>query len=334
MIGAGLLVPLLLVELIMVVFDLGGSPNAHSWKTRGIHRADSELIYSLRPGAVSTWKFKQFDQVVHVNSMGLRDREVGAKVAGELRVLVLGDSMTFGHGVRDDESWPNQLEMHLAESPGPKVDVINAAVKGYGTDHQYKFFRDRLVPLRPDVVVLAAYGNDLIDNITHPLFTLDDEGLLVELDASEDAMFTEGSLHAALPGVLSNSRLGRSLIPALSRLVSRGALSYQEQPEARSSFTWAGRKAYVAIYRLFELSKKHGFKFLVLGLPVKGWENHSYWWLEPVVKEGILVVDLDQGQAWRDQVDTLFFRGDRHFTKAGNRWMAERAAEVLRPLLK
>jgi len=242
--------------------------------------------------------------------------------------------MTFGHGVGDDDAWPNQLERQLSADPGLEVDVINAAVKGYGTDHQFKFFRDRLVSLRPDILVLAAYGNDLVDNITHPLFTLDEEGLLVELDAARDAMYTEGRLHAALPGVLSNSRLGRSLIPVLSGLVSRAALPYQEKPEAPPSFTWAGRKAHVAIYRLFELSKQHGFEFVVLGLPVKGWENHSYWWLEPVAKDGVRVVDLDKGRGWRGQIDSLFFAGDRHFTMAGNRWMAERAAEVLRPLLK
>ncbi|MEE2887016.1 MAG: GDSL-type esterase/lipase family protein, partial [Planctomycetota bacterium] len=334
MICAGLVVPVLLVELTMVVFDLGGSPDADSWKTRGIHRADPDLIYSLRPGAESTWKFKQFDQVVHVNSLGLRDREVGPKHVDEVRILVLGDSMTFGHGVRNEESWPNQLEKILSADPGKRVDVINAAVKGYGTDHQYKFFRDRLVSLKPDILVLAAYGNDLVDNISHPLFTLDREGLLVELDASEDAMYTEGKLHGALPGLLSNSRLGRSLLPVLSSLVARETLPYQKDPEARDSFTWAGRKAYVAIYRLFELSKQHGFEFLVLGLPMRNWKNHSYWWLEPVIKEGIHVVDLDKGEEWRGQSETLFFEGDRHFSKDGNLWMAERAAASLRPLLK
>jgi len=334
LIGAGLVVPFLVVELTMVAFDLGGSPNAESWKTRGIHRADPDLIYSLRPGAASTWKFKQFDQVVQINSLGLRDREVGPKVAGELRVLVLGDSMTFGHGVRDEETWPNQLEKILSGNSGKKVDVINAAVKGYGTDHQYKFFRDRLVSLKPDILVLAVYGNDLVDNISHPLFTLDQEGLLVALDAAEDAMYTEAKLHEALPGMLSNSRLGRALIPVFSGLVARDALSFQEKPEARDSFTWAGRKARVAIYRLFELSKQHDFEFLVLGLPVKGWENHSYWWLDPVIKDGIRVVNLDKSADWRGQIASLFFAGDRHFSKTGNLWMAERAADSLRPLLK
>ena len=157
---------------------------------------------------------------------------------------------------------------------------------------------------------------------------------MVELDASEDAMYTEGKLHEALPGLLSNSRLGRSLLPVLSSLVARETLPYQKDPEARDSFTWAGRKAYVAIYRLFELSKQHGFEFLVLGLPMRNWKNHSYWWLEPVIKEGIRVVDLDKGEEWRGQSETLFFEGDRHFSKDGNLWMAERAAASLRPLLK
>ena len=83
------------------------------------------------PGAlVYGWydrpRWKYFDRngcvEYRVNSLGFRDREFPKeKPAGELRVLAIGDSFTFGAGVQLDDCWVQLLERRLAEMRGAPV---------------------------------------------------------------------------------------------------------------------------------------------------------------------------------------------------------------------
>jgi hypothetical protein len=63
-------------------------------------------------------------------------RPAGVSDPGLPQVLVLGDSVSFGWGVREESAWPAVLEQQLA-ARGTHVDVTNAAVVAYGA-HQYR----------------------------------------------------------------------------------------------------------------------------------------------------------------------------------------------------
>jgi lysophospholipase L1-like esterase len=79
-----------------------------------------------------------------------------------LRVLCIGDSITFGYGVGDAAPFPRQLEHLLRDAfPERDVEVINAGVQRYFTYQEIDFLRLRGATLQPDVVVLAVYSNDL-----------------------------------------------------------------------------------------------------------------------------------------------------------------------------
>ena len=75
-------------------------------------------------------KFSEFDTTIDTNSRGHRDREVRRR-QDALRILVLGDSVTFGFGVEGAETFAKRLESILRGSLGRPVDVINAGVWGY-----------------------------------------------------------------------------------------------------------------------------------------------------------------------------------------------------------
>lgn len=93
---------------------------------------------------------------VSTNSMGLRDREVGPRAPGEVRILCLGDSWTFGHGVREEEAFARQLE-RLLKDAGP-VRVLNAGQHGYSVMQAYALFEDLLPVYQPDVVLLCGFN--------------------------------------------------------------------------------------------------------------------------------------------------------------------------------
>ena len=99
---------------------------------------------------------------VTTNAEGRRDRPRGAKAAGTRRVLVLGDSVTFGVQVSDDQTFPARLEARL----GQGIEVINAgSLWLHGTEQQLSYFLDRGVALQPDVVLLEFTArNDFTDN--------------------------------------------------------------------------------------------------------------------------------------------------------------------------
>ena len=97
---------------------------------------------------------------VRTNALGLRDREFTLdKPAGVRRVLVLGDSMTFGWGAREEDSYPKVLERLLNGSGGP-LEVVNAGVGNYNTAQEVAYFRERGIRLNPDEVILGFYIND------------------------------------------------------------------------------------------------------------------------------------------------------------------------------
>lgn len=98
---------------------------------------------------------------VSINSKGLRDREFAyVKTPGIERILVIGDSVTFGFGVGQDETFPKLLEKMLnARSPGSS-EVLNAGIGNYNTRQEAEAYRRELYRYDPDKIVLAFYVND------------------------------------------------------------------------------------------------------------------------------------------------------------------------------
>jgi lysophospholipase L1-like esterase len=94
------------------------------------------------------------------NALGFRGPEVGPRDPGRQRVLLLGDSFTYGIGVEDDETLSARLEQ-LA----PSLEVLNTGVNGYGTGQELLLLQEEGERLEPDVVVLAFFWNDVANNV-------------------------------------------------------------------------------------------------------------------------------------------------------------------------
>ena len=101
---------------------------------------------------------------VSINSQGLRDREYPlAKPPGVYRIMMLGDSTTFGWGVRQEDTAAKLLERKLNANPPPgydKVEVINAGVGNYDTVQEVTYYETRGQAFHPDLVILVFFIND------------------------------------------------------------------------------------------------------------------------------------------------------------------------------
>lgn len=141
-----------------------------------------DTLLGWAPGAFQRRDFDRGDFSMHVetNSQGLRDREFSYnKTAAQKRMLILGDSYTWGFGVEQSESFPKLLERRH-----PDWEIINAGVNGYSTDQEYLYFIHRGLRYHPDVVLLEFCENDLAGNTdpkprwyNKPVFTIENDTL-------------------------------------------------------------------------------------------------------------------------------------------------------------
>ena len=134
-------------------------------------RHDADLGWSHEPGATGNYVGPrpfpiEFEAPVRINSLGLRGPEVGPKAPGELRLLFLGDSVTVGFEVANEDTFVARMEKPLSRRLQRPVRTVNAAVRGYGTDQSLLYYRERGRALEPDVVLLVHSDNDTNDNVT------------------------------------------------------------------------------------------------------------------------------------------------------------------------
>jgi len=131
--------------------------------TPGFYLSDPVLGQRLAPG-YDGW----FAGVpVRINALGFRDeREYSIeKPPGTFRILVLGDSVTFGHGTLNTTTYPFLLEQRLkAWRPDVTWEVWNLGVPGYNTSQELAYLKRVGARYAPDLVVVGFYGNDLQDN--------------------------------------------------------------------------------------------------------------------------------------------------------------------------
>lgn len=144
-----------------------------------------------RPNVEGTQVTDEYESYVKINSKGLRDEETPyEKPEGVFRILVIGDSFTEGLQVEQSETFPEQLEDILNETAPIPVEVINAGVSRYGTDNALLFLENEGLKYQPDLVIYAAYTNDLTDNLENELFVLRNGALIpqdIEVSWTEDA---------------------------------------------------------------------------------------------------------------------------------------------------
>lgn len=125
-----------------------------------------DISYELKPNI----HIEAFREIVTTNSLGFRSPEPDPE---KPTIAVLGDSITFGYGLKDNESIPARLNELF-----PNFNVINAGVPGYNLSQETGVYREKIAPLDPALLILIFYFNDLGTEtaILHP------NGVLAPLD--------------------------------------------------------------------------------------------------------------------------------------------------------
>jgi lysophospholipase L1-like esterase len=197
--------------------------------------------------AVGGWK-------VRIDAAGFRGPGHSVqKAGGWVRILLLGDSYTFGWAVAEDSTYGKVLERLLAQR-GHKcqqVEVINGGVNGYNTEQELAFLR--LVGLRyhPDLVIIGFTPNDIMKE-------------------SETKTMLR---YPALRKVLERSALYQFLAPRVKGLVFvRERRSYDqtmskflEQPDSAVLERW--REVRAALLQLNDMAQHDSFQLMIAAFP-------------------------------------------------------------------
>jgi lysophospholipase L1-like esterase len=303
--------------------------------------------WANKPGARVQYGKPEYSVIVSHNSRGFRGPEIAErKSADRLRVLTLGDSMAYGFGVEDDETFSAVLDRL-----DPRLEVINGGVAGYSAAEELLLLREEGPALSPDLVLVAFLWNDLEGAYrdTYGRFTVEDGGVRFEVPP-------EGSPdHPALKKKrvrhpwLSRSYLYRFVSDRLKilRYTIKSAAGVSPEvlglPPAQIEPAWA--LTFALLGEIASTAATQGAETLLVILPdqIQVEPDAPPIAIDPNLyavqdrlaefgrQSGIAVLDLTPRlrEAWERGQRPLYFRFDRHFTPLGHRVAAETILEWL-----
>ncbi|MCP4264429.1 MAG: hypothetical protein GY777_02440 [Candidatus Brocadiaceae bacterium] len=130
------------------------------------------------PNKKGIFATKSFKTAVTLNNEGLRDYDHDkANTKNKFRIITLGDSFTWGHGVNND-----QIYMKVLERIDPNIETINMGGSGGDPPKSLKTYMHGGIKYEHNVVLLGFYiGNDIVaryprDNDSPPQWGFDNEG--------------------------------------------------------------------------------------------------------------------------------------------------------------
>lgn len=127
-----------------------------------IHQASAVFGWELVPGSSG---IGSLGESYHINSVGFRDTEhTLRRQPGINRIMVIGDSFTFGARVNLEDTYPKQLEGILNRA-NMASGVINCGVIGHNMWQHYEMLKRKVLLYQPDLVILGLFEDDLASSL-------------------------------------------------------------------------------------------------------------------------------------------------------------------------
>ncbi len=174
-------VVLIIVESLFFLTGYSKKEIYWSWVTPEYSDSKFELnsdrIYGLRP-SVQLVSEEGIVETTDENGM----RKHGCQYASSKKIVFIGDSFTWGHGVSDDETYPYFFAEFLDRNT---YCVLNAGVQGYSLHQEYIYLNELLNEYNPEIIVWNLELGDLSNSLTDDLLSLKNNRLY-----QKSALFT------------------------------------------------------------------------------------------------------------------------------------------------
>ena|GEM_PF-4105958 len=282
----------------LTVFELISSLVIHPnfYKIGEQYIPDKKLIYRHRKNYKTNPNILKTIKSININSLGFRGPEPDSN---KQSILILGDSMVYGHGVSQMNTFSQILRSKL------ELNILNAGVKGYGTDQSLLLLREIIQEQNIKIVIFSFNYNDLYDNVVKR--RLEGEGL--EIVSHQNFFATSFFWFYQKVFPVLPSRL-------LQYTFTKGLLLYSETI-IRDQMDIAKEKKKIAktIRVVDKLTVSLGIKSLFLVMPNVNRRLNEFDFLKVLDKDYRLIMPNFDKQEY-------FIDSDIHFSPAGHRKMA------------
>jgi hypothetical protein len=296
---------------------------------------DNDVGYVLNPGFKGYIERSEFKIPISINQNGLRGKNFSQKNDSIYRILILGDSQTFGFGVKEDKTFAVYLEKCLNEGNFKKYEVLNAGVPGYGTADQLNFLKSIGPQSKPDLVILQFLSdNDIHENLNpakRSVYVKD--GWLVTRDGSD--FFDESPFWRKWEHWLkSNFHSAKFLSERIGYLILKSGLMGGDIKKDfwGENFSKEEEKLLeMNLVEMFNFTKKIDSKFVVLFTTGQGQVlsekdpdlNSEKLMKGIIIKQNIEWINVFRIIRENDERTTFYYPIDGHWKPAGHRFVAE-----------
>ena len=139
---------------------------------KGMFQINSTKGYQLSPGFRGKMKREEYNVLIEVNSLGLRDKEPSEFKNDTKKIFIVGDSFVNGYFVEGSETLSARLTHLLTYDYAQNVQCINVGVSGYGLWQEILLLQEIAEKMHPDLVLLCLSQNDLSDELRYVDYTV------------------------------------------------------------------------------------------------------------------------------------------------------------------
>jgi len=279
-------------------------------------------LFRHRPGA--TTDFGTFR--IRTNRLGFRGPEVEpAKPPDVCRIVVLGDSVTLGWGIEDEDTFCRRVERTLNARGDRRYEVINTGHLSYDTMQEAALLEREAIALQPDVVLLVFVTNDVVDPTRVMIEALLDGK--TEVPGSAPTL-ADRVVHTGQRFLPAWTALLQSVTARLRATAPRAGEEHALAPESVPFGSLGWERSQAALRRIRDLCAARGVKFAVLDhtlppLPVL----ETFCAAEGIPRHDFRFTAEELGRP----IYNSFI--DSHANALGNELLAEKALRALATLL-
>ncbi len=291
------------------------------------------------------------------NSLGFRHKKLDKKAVNECRLLVLGDSITFGDWMPNELTYPSKIEFYLKfnnkeKKTAKNFEVINAGIGSIDLHNEFEILKETGLSVEPDIVIVGLYLNDAFGSPTlkmlqPPLVLKKSNFIKVFWDSinkiraiyhshkweisQEKIMGYEREKFIQLNQITGNARPGSRLW--LNKEIYK---NFSDWGYAWSEGYWD--RVIPIIELMQKTSEQNNFQLIIVFFPVAQQVYSSFYKNEPqkrftteMEKRGILHLDMLPllREKFRKDHIQLFF-DHCHYNEAGNDFIGKKISVLLK----
>jgi len=193
-----------------------------------------------------------------VNNVGFRDPDVSRDHPGRYRIIVVGDSITWGQGLPEEQRFSNLLQGAL----GSSYEVLNFGTPAHNMPEHLQVL-DRALTLAPDFILLQLYTNDFeIDDMERPT-----PHRLVPSAALDGWLLKSSALYTLLAAQWPQLQVKLGLAESYEHYMYR----YLGDPQSPAS-----RKAFGMLHEFVRRARAAGIPCGTVMFPNPGFLGRSY----------------------------------------------------------